>query len=401
MMVKKRVLVLVVCLQFIAGSGGIFAQSNVTTSGEVYEQELLAIVALIEQGELDHALNKTEKIIKRYDSSRIAYVLKADILRAMNGELPQFAAGLDSKTRQYQDFRHELSNRFSSQQDTTRSQYHSLLPASVLDMGEHKYLLLAEMSTGRFFMFENKLGQPELVKDYYMSIGKAGFGKQVEGDNKTPVGLYHVTREIDGSTLPDLYGSGAFPVNYPNRVDRWRKRTGYGIWLHGTPSDTYSRAPLASEGCFVLSNDDYDDVAPLIRSAEKPPVLLVETVEWLTPDQHQQRKQTYLGILNQWAVDWESLDVERYLSHYNADNFNFGKDNFSEWSERKRQVGRGKEFIQLAINVNGLFIYPGEEDMFMVDFKQSYMSNNYQSQSQKQQYWKKDATGNWKIIFEG
>jgi len=26
--------------------------------------------------------------------------------------------------------------------------------------------------------------------------------------------------------LPDLYGSGAFPVDYPNKLDRAKQRTG-------------------------------------------------------------------------------------------------------------------------------------------------------------------------------
>jgi murein L,D-transpeptidase YafK len=58
--------------------------------------------------------------------------------------------------------------------------------------------------------------------------------------------------------LTDFYGSGAFPINYPNEWDRIRGRNGYGIWLHGTPRDTYSRPPRASDGCIVLSNEDLD-----------------------------------------------------------------------------------------------------------------------------------------------
>src|SRR3546814_8483534 len=48
--------------------------------------------------------------------------------------------------------------------------------------------------------------------------------------------------------LPDFYGDGAYPLNYPNEWDKHEGRKGYGIWLHGTPSTTYSRPPRASDG---------------------------------------------------------------------------------------------------------------------------------------------------------
>lgn len=395
LIIRKTALLII-----IAAIASILPAAAEPHRGDKYEQTVMTIVGLIEQGRLEQALQGAEKLIVSHPKSRIGYLLKADVLAAMGGELPRFAGGVDAQSLEYRNFHHELKNRFASQNQQYDQKYQQLFPASVLDMGQHQYLLLGEMSTGRFFIFSNLDGKPQLLHDYYMTIGKEGYGKEVEGDNRTPIGLYHITHEIDGKELPDLYGSGAFPVNYPNRVDKWRGRTGYGIWLHGTPSDTYARAPLASEGCFVISNDDYDHVANYIREVKKPPVLLVETVDWLTPEQHSQRRQEFLSVLSRWANDWESLDVERYLQHYEQSNFNFGKGDFAQWSERKRQVGKAKEFIQLSIEVNGLFLYPGE-DMFVVDFQQGYFSNNYESQSAKKQYWKKTANGEWKIIFEG
>ena len=65
--------------------------------------------------------------------------------------------------------------------------------------------------------------------------------------------------------LPDLYGIGAFPLNYPNELDQHQGKTGYGIWLHGTDKSYYSRPPLDSEGCVVLTNLDLDAVKPYIK----------------------------------------------------------------------------------------------------------------------------------------
>ena len=93
------------------------------------------------------------------------------------------------------------------------------------------------------------------MTDFYISLGKNGVEKQRQGDQKTPLGVYRVISARE--RLPDFYGPGAFPLDYPNDWDRLQHRNGHGIWLHGTPSDTYSRAPWATDGCVVLTNEDF------------------------------------------------------------------------------------------------------------------------------------------------
>ena len=107
-------------------------------------------------------------------------------------------------------------------------------------------------------LFENVGGRPHYVADYYVTLGKNGVEKTREGDQKTPIGVYHVTANLPRQKLTDFYGAGAYPINYPERVGRRAGRNGHGIWLHGTPSDTYSRPPRASDGCIVLANADLE-----------------------------------------------------------------------------------------------------------------------------------------------
>lgn len=399
---KKQLSSLVSVLFILVASSSSFADYtyNKESPGKEYEIKLLNIVDAVDEGQLNKALTLSDQLIEEYPDSRIGHLMKGDVLSAMAGDLTRFGQGIQRDEKLYHGLNHELRNRVGWREKSQQDQYSQKIPASILEMGSDKYVFVGEIESGRFFIFGNKGGQPYLVKDYYMSIGKAGHGKQVEGDNKTPLGLYSVTHEIEGKKLPDLYGSGAFPVDYPNKVDAWRQRTGYGIWLHGTPSDTYSRSPLSSEGCFVLSNADYDDVAPYIREVGRPRVLLVEKINWLTPEQHQQRRQDYLEVLQKWVAGWESLDIDKYLSFYDKDNFNFGKGDFSSWEERKRNITKGKKYVQLSLALQSMYLYPGEKDMFTVDFKQNYLSNNYKGLSEKTLYWKKAKNGQWKIIYE-
>jgi hypothetical protein len=101
-----------------------------------------------------------------------------------------------------------------------------------------------ELDKSRVYLFENQFGTPQLVDSYYMSIGKGGIDKQIEGDNKTPLGVYRITSYLSDESLPELYGAGAYPINYPNSWDRLQGKTGHGIWLHGVPRATYMPFPF-------------------------------------------------------------------------------------------------------------------------------------------------------------
>ncbi len=365
-----------------------------------YEAAVLEIIEQIKQGRLESALAKAEAHISKFPRSQIGHLLKADILQSMSAGLADIGAQSPLPQANLAGFKHQLRNRWSHKAQQ-RDNVHSKVPASLVALGDNPFVLVADMPLGRLYVYKNDGGVPKLVRDYYLTVGSQGYGKEVEGDNKTPVGVYEINDYIEGKKLPDLYGKGAFPVNYPNRYDRYRKRTGYGIWLHGTPSDTYARSPWASEGCFVLSNDDLLDIGQYLNPEARTPVVLSDGIEWLSLEEHQRRRAEFLEVLDQWRKDWESLDVDALSAHYVKDEFNFGKGRFSEWLQGKNKAAAAKTFVQLQLKVDSLFAYPGERDMFVVKFRQQYLSNNFSNEVAKQQYWRRDENGRWQILYEG
>ena len=119
----------------------------------------------------------------------------------------------------------------------------------------------------RLYVFKNIDGAPQLVTDFYISGGKNGAEKEREGDQKTPIGVYTITSTMPKEKLSDFYGSGAFPLNFPNEWDKRLGKTGSGIWIHGTPSSTYSRPPRASDGCVVLTNEDFAAISKYVEAS--------------------------------------------------------------------------------------------------------------------------------------
>ncbi len=362
-----------------------------------YEHSILDAGTDIQASRLDDALSKSKALIKQYPSSKIAQVMYADMLLARIQPVKTIGAGLGDNLSKRSDLNNEFIKRFNH---LKANDFKQLVPADVLLLADNQpYIIIADMTEARVYVFRNEQGIPTYETDFFLTIGLKGFGKQVEGDQKTPIGVYHFIKYIDGKKLPDLYGTGAFPINYPNIWDRKQKRTGSGIWLHGTPSYTYNRAPQASDGCFVMSNDDMRLIDRYISTELKTPVLLVKSINWISQEEWQQAQLKTLQTFSLWQQDWESLNHKSYMSHYSADYFVDGR-NLKQIAGHKKWVNRKKDFVKMEFSNLNIFQYPGEQNLRLLEFVQDYKSNNFNSVSDKQLYWKKDADGVWRIIFE-
>jgi murein L,D-transpeptidase YafK len=263
---------------------------------------------------------------------------------------------------------------------------------------EQRYALVVDTSKSTLYVFENQGGTPRYLADYYVSSGKNGIDKLRAGDKKTPLGVYHVTSSLPREKLADLYGVGAFPINYPNEWDRREGRKGSGIWLHGTPSDTFSRPPQASDGCVVLTNRDLEAIRQRLQVGLTP-VIISSNIEWVSPQALAGTRQELDGVLESWRRDWESLDTERYLKHYSP-AFSTGTQRYKAFADQKRHVNAGKQWVKVKLDRVSIFLYPGNDKLAVVTFDQDYSSSNVKNRMRKRQYWVKEGT-TWRITYEG
>lgn len=362
-----------------------------------YEHEVLSTAQDIQNANVDSALNKSKALIDKYPNSKVAHLMYADMLLAHVQPLKSIGLGINNASENINNLRSELSKRFNHNKT---HQYKDLIPADVILLANNQpYIIIADMTEARVFVFRNVQGIPIYETDFFMTIGLKGFGKNLQGDQKTPLGVYHFINYIDDDELPDLYGSGAFPINYPNIWDRKQKRTGNGIWLHGTPSYTYNRAPQASNGCFVISNDDMKRIDRYISTETKTPVLLVKNITWIKTEQWQSQQLKTLQDFSLWQKDWESLDHDQLMTHYSPNYLVDGR-NYKQIAGHKKWVNRKKEYINMEYSNLSVFQYPGETSLRLLQFTQDYKSNNYNSVTEKELYWIKDNDGEWRIIFE-
>jgi L,D-transpeptidase YnhG len=249
------------------------------------EARLIDIYKLIGQAKPREALRKAESLVKDHPNFQLAQLVYGDLLAGFTrplrapGDVPEITAS-KAAAPLLAELRQESLLRLRALRErpapgTVPSQFLALSP-------RNRHAIAVDASRSRLYLFENTATGIKLVADYYISVGKSGIEKSVEGDLRTPVGVYFITSNLNPKSLRDFYGSGALPINYPNQLDVKRGKTGGGIWLHGTPPAQFSRAPLSTDGCVVLANPDLERI---IRTVEvrSTPVVIAHSLKWVAP----------------------------------------------------------------------------------------------------------------------
>ena len=376
-------------------------ETGVSYSDSGPEPMLARIFAHIEPHRLDQAMEQTEALVKAYPNFRLGQLIKGDLLLARGRPLVAFGGGSKEingtqVADKVADLREEAVARLMAYRTKPPANF---VPRYLMQMqAKPEHAIVVDTQKSRLYLYQNDHGTPRFMADYYITQGKLGAEKFREGDKKTPIGVYHVTSRLPREQLGDFYGSGAFPINYPNDWDKRQGRNGHGIWLHGTPSDTFSRPPKASDGCVVLANQDLDALAKSLQVGLTP-VIISDKIEWLSLDDWQSERSALLGMIEEWRQDWETRDIDRYARHYSP-RFNTDGQNFHAWIEQKRRVNAAKSWIKVATGNISMFRNPGREEYVVVTFEQDYSSSNLSNRMTKRQYWIKEA-GRWTIIHEG
>ena len=369
-----------------------------------YEALLLKGVLNFHLGETELALHELERLVSRAPEFHLAHLVRADLLAARVTPLSDIGSPgfLDASDAQLLALRDEIQTRLRAhinQPDRRK------VPLQFLQLNADMHTaLLVDKSRNRLYLFERRAADepPLLVRDFYVSTGRKTGNKSVEGDLRTPEGVYFITSWIPDDKLPEKYGVGAFPMDYPNSLDRQQGKTGDGIWLHGTDRIYYSRPPLDSEGCVVMSNIDLQGIRHLIKPGITP-IVIAEEVQWVEEQVWYATRARILSALEQWRHDWESLDVERYLSHY-AENFWSPEHDYAGWSAHKRRIAQHKTRQEIELDDVSLFYSPvpavQAQDTVVVRFRQNYRSNNFNSVANKRLYLARNEDA-WKIVYEG
>lgn len=364
----------------------------------VAEARLIEIYQLIGQGETRQAFDKAEKLAAELPNFQLAQLVYGDLLvartRPVNawGDVPPDMARVAGSA--LKDLREESLRRVRALKERPVP---GTLPTQFLQLSPTvRHAIAVDASRSRLYLFENTSAGLVLTADYYISVGKAGIAKVVEGDQRTPLGVYYITSNLDPKSLKDFYGSGALPISYPNVLDAKRGKTGFGIWLHGTPPYQFSRPPLATDGCVVLANPDLDQIIRTV-AVRATPVVIANQLQWVTPAQATATSRGFEDALLAWRNAKTGGNVSQVLGFYTAD-FNSGGKTLSQWTAvlRKEMEKTKGRTIQLK-DVSFLHWVDSAETM-VATFGE--LAEGARVGTTKRQYWTRE-NGQWKIFYEG
>lgn len=368
------------------------------------EARLIEIYKLIGQANSREALPKAERLVADHPNFQLAQLVYGDLLAGRQRPATRAAAAgavgavpddlAKAGAPQLADLREESQLRLRALRERPPAGH---IPSQFLTLSsQNRHAIAVDASRSRLYLFENTTTGLTLLADYYISVGKSGIEKKVEGDLRTPLGVYFITSNLDPNSLKDFYGSGALPINYPNQLDMRRGKTGSGIWLHGTPREQFSRAPLSTDGCVAIANPDLERIARTVE-IRTTPVVIAQNLQWVAPNALNADNKSFEEALRNWHNTKSKGDVAQLSSWYTPDFTSYGKT-LAQWqpamqAEIKKLAGRSVQLKDVSF-----LSWKDSHETMVVTFGE--VVQGAKTGTTKRQYWTRQS-GQWKIFFEG
>jgi murein L,D-transpeptidase YafK len=361
------------------------------------EVRILDISDHLYDGQFDQAEIELNALIADYPEFRLAHLMVSELMASKSGLAPGFDNWLTPENAELSGLIEEIRRRHAHRREAA-AYASGKVPDSLIKLSaSQKQVIIVDSSLSRAHVFEHKDAQLTLVGDYFITVGENGVLKAAEGDGRTPIGVYFITSRLDPGGLADLYGEGALPLNYPNEWDQRLGHSGYGIWLHGVPSNTYNRAPFATQGCVAFPNND---ITLLYNTPdiENTPVIITQKMNWVDRSQNDRFQKLALKRMKEWRDDWASGNWKQIGRHYSP-SFNDGSLNRDQWLNAQQEINPASR----SFNMGDLSIikYPNTPGLMVITFNKTYPSGNPSKNIKIRQYWHAGTTGNWRVIYEG
>ena len=249
-------------------------------------------------------------------------------------------------------------------------------------------LMAVDMSRQRCFLVRN--ADKKLKKiSMACTTGMRNGGKLVEGDRKTPEGVYFLEGRITSGLDFDSFGNTAYPMNYPNPADRVLGKTGDGIMIHGRGRTFGPRQTL---GCVVLENRDVDSLHRYVRPHETP-IIIAENIVWGEARRYGPPPEIVMGTWG-WAKSRERRE-HAFFEIYDPKRFEISSgQEFESFKKRTLRTFSRRKWVDIRLKDIQVFEGPG----YMVStFVQRTMPDG--EEGRRRLYWMRHLEL-WKIVGE-
>lgn len=216
----------------------------------------------------------------------------------------------------------------------------------------------------------------KLVRQYNAFTGKLKGDKHKEGDLRTPIGIYEITKKIE--KVDPFYGPLAFVTSYPNIYDKYQGKTGQGIWIHGLPLN--QERDEFTKGCIAIDNKSIECLDKHLQIDKTILLIGADEIERNLP---KKLFASILADLYKWRYAWRYNDLESYLSFYDESFRRFDGMDKEKFERYKKRIFSKKEHKQILFTNINILPYPNTSDLYTITFHEEYKSSSFRFSGEK------------------
>ena len=249
-------------------------------------------------------------------------------------------------------------------------------------------ILACDKSKSKLYVYRKDTNSStyQLVRKYNAFTGKLKGDKNKEGDLRTPIGIYEITKKLE--KVDPFYGPLAFVTSYPNTYDKYRGKTGKGIWIHGLPIN--QERDKFTKGCIAIDNSSLECLDKHLDI--KKTILIIDSQD-VQKDVSKNALASLLAQLYKWRYTWRYNQLEEYLSFYAPEFKRFDgmdKTRFSQYKKRVFAKNEPKDILFSNINI---IPYPDAENLYKITFHEEYKAPSFVFSGEKTLIVKLDDEG--------
>ncbi len=308
-----------------------------------------------------------------------------------------------------------------------------------------KFIAVSKTNKELYVIEENKSNEYIDIEQSFPAIyGEAEGDKKREGDLKTPEGVYFITKKIDYKLDFDEYGTGAYALNYPNPIDRIKRKTGSGIWIHSKGQPIEGQA---TRGCIAVDLEHFPVVANNLPSGT--PVVVANSLLSINEPLAQQDRsilladasgngpildagkeksshefvgtykntnttiesasisekeaayttnfapQTVIDLTKEWNKAWEEMSDE-FFDFYDEKKYTLAQGSSYEGFQSQKET-LFKRLDWIDIEYGDIYALEGT-DYWVTWFEQLYRASNLSTEGIRRLYWQLDENNQYKVV---
>ena len=238
-------------------------------------------------------------------------------------------------------------------------------------------LLICDKSKSKLSLYSDNNNSYRLKESFNAFTGKVKGDKIKAGDLRTPVGVYNIIKKV--KKVDPFYGPMAFVTSYPNNYDKYKGKTGQGIWIHGLPIE--QKRDSFTKGCIAIGNQCIQSLNKDINITKTILIINEKAVK-----KNGVKKETFAQLLTNlftWRYAWIYNDIDKYLSFYAPEFKRFDGMKLKRFKKYKTRIFNKKEHKTIIFKNINIIPYPNTNNIFKITFNEQYKSNSFSFQGNK------------------